>query len=200
MKLKELEFLGSFEKETQCPKPGLPEYAFIGRSNVGKSSLINMLTQRKELAKISSTPGKTQTINFFEINSTWRIVDLPGYGYARISKKKRNQWKAMIYNFLLVRQPLRCVFCLIDSRIPLQKIDVEFLDWIGENQIPFVLVYTKVDKLKSYEAEENIKAIREGLLETWEELPQEFPTSSSSALGREDILDFIAEINNISDF
>lgn len=200
MILRELEFMGSFEKETQCPQPDKPEYAFIGRSNVGKSSLINMLVQRKELAKISGTPGKTQTINFFQVNDTWRIVDLPGYGYARISKKKRKEWKAMIYNYLKVRTSLQCVFCLLDSRHSLQKIDVEFLDWIGENQIPFSIVYTKVDKLKSYEAEENIKAIREGLLETWEELPKEFPTSSLSSLGREDILNYISEINKISEF
>ena len=196
MIIREIEFLGSFEKESQCPKGQLPEYAFIGRSNVGKSSLINMLMGRKELARISSTPGKTQTINYFEINSTWRIADLPGYGYAKSSKSNRRRWKKMVDTFLLTRSNLYCIFALIDSRHKLQQIDLEFINWLGENAIPFTIVYTKVDKVKGDMIDSNIKLIRTELLESWEELPREFRTSSVSSLGREEILDFISNTNS----
>lgn len=200
MIIREIEFVGSFEKESQCPKDKMPEYAFIGRSNVGKSSLINMLMARKELARISSTPGKTQTLNYFQINDRWRIVDLPGYGYARISKTMRRKWKKMINQFLLHRRNLVCVFTLIDSRHELQANDLEFINELGTNQIPFVIVYTKTDKLKALEVDDNIEQIRKGLLEHWESLPQQFVTSANTGEGRDEILDFISEINNKTDF
>jgi len=196
MIIRDIEFLGSFETVKQCPEGAdMPEYAFIGRSNVGKSSLINMLMGRKELARISSTPGKTQTINYFEVNKEWRIVDLPGYGYAKSSKTNRKKWKKMVDTFLLTRTNLFCIFSLIDSRHKLQEIDHEFINWLGENSIPFTIVYTKVDKVKSDDVDGNITAIREELLESWEELPLEFKTSSVSALGRKEILDFISDTN-----
>jgi len=200
MILRQIEFLGSFEKESQCPTDPLPEYAFIGRSNVGKSSLINMLLERKELARISSTPGKTQTLNYFQINDEWRIVDLPGYGYARISKKMRKQWKTMIDQYLTKRRNLVCVFTLIDSRHTLQLNDLEFINSLGIKGIPFVIVYTKIDKLKEEEVTENISQIRNGLLEHWETLPREFITSANTGSGRDEILEFVKEINNNTDF
>ncbi len=200
MIIREVEFLGSFERENQCPKDQKPEYAFIGRSNVGKSSLINMLLSRKDIARTSSTPGKTQTLNYYEINESWRIVDLPGYGYAKISKTMRKKWWSMINTFLKKRRNLVCVFSLIDARHPLQANDLEFINSLGENQIPFVLAYTKTDKLKTGELDGNLTAIREGLLEDWEALPREFITSANSGEGREDVLDFITEINNNTDF
>jgi len=200
MILRQIEFLGSFEKESQCPTDSLPEYAFIGRSNVGKSSLINMLLERKELARISSTPGKTQTLNYFQINDEWRIVDLPGYGYARISKKMRKQWKIMIDQYLTKRRNLVCVFTLIDSRHTLQLNDLEFINNLGIKGIPFVIVYTKIDKLKEEEVTENISQIRNGLLEHWETLPREFITSANTGSGRDEILEFVKEINNNTDF
>lgn len=196
MKIKDIEFIGSFEAEKQCPKTDLPEYAFIGRSNVGKSSLINAVTGRKELARISSTPGKTQTINYFLVNGSWYLVDLPGYGYAKISKAKRAQWKKMIDNYLSSRRNLVCVFTLIDSRHKLQKIDLEFIDWLGTNGIPFVIAYTKIDKLKKKDRVSNIKTIQKELLEYWEELPAQFITSAESKEGTEEILRFIEEFNN----
>ncbi len=196
MKIHSVEFIGSFEKESQCPKGDLPEYAFIGRSNVGKSSLINALLNRKEVARISSTPGKTQTINYYLINDQWYIVDLPGYGYARISKVMRRKWKKMIDEFLLKRASLYSVFTLIDSRHSLQQLDLEFVNWLGTNRIPFVIAYTKIDKVKADELDSNIEQIRKDLLEHWDELPQEFMTSATSKLGGEEILAFIQEINN----
>ncbi len=196
MIIREIEFVGSFEHEGQCPVTKLPEYAFIGRSNVGKSSLINALTGRKELARISSTPGKTQTINYFLINNEWYLVDLPGYGYAKISKTKRQKWKHMIDRYLLLRANLTCVFSLLDSRHELQKNDLEFLNWMGENSVPFVIAYTKVDKLKKTEREKYIRSIQKSLLEYWETLPKEFVTSAHTQEGSENILKFIEEINN----
>ena len=196
MTINSVEFIGSFEHERQCPKTDLPEYAFIGRSNVGKSSLINMLVGRKDIAHTSSTPGKTQTMNYFLINNEWYLVDLPGYGYARISKTKRKQWQQMITNYLRHRRNLYCVFSLIDSRHSLQKIDLEFLNKLGENQIPFVIAYTKIDKVKKSQQDQNVKTIEEGLLEYWESLPQRFVTSAETQQGREEILSFIEEINN----
>jgi len=193
--IKEIEFIGSFEKLEQCPVSTLPEYAFIGRSNVGKSSLINMLLSRKELARISSTPGKTQTINYFLVNKAWYLVDLPGYGYARISKVKRKKWRGMIETYLSKRRNLYCVFTLIDSRHKLQDLDLEFINWLGLKAIPYVIAYTKIDKLKAGEMEINIENIRQGLLEHWEALPQEFLTSANKGDGREEILNFISRIN-----
>ena len=199
MVIRKIEFLGSFETEAQCPTSALPEYAFIGRSNVGKSSLINMLLARTDIARTSSTPGKTQTMNFFEVNEKWRIVDLPGYGYAKISKTTRKKWKSMINQYLTRRKNLVCVMSLIDSRHDLQANDLEFINSLGEAGIPFVLVYTKTDKVR-HDLDGNIEDLRQALLEHWEELPQEFITSATNGDGREEILRFITEINNNADF
>ena len=196
MVINEIEFVGSFEHESQCPKTGLPEYAFIGRSNVGKSSLINALTGRKNLARISSTPGKTQTINYFLVNQSWYLVDLPGYGYAKISKTKRRQWKSMIDRYLQLRETLYCVFSLVDSRHPLQKIDEEFIDWLGQNQVPFCLVLTKIDKVKKSDQEKNVSRILKALLESWESLPNHFVTSAEKGTGTEKMMAFIEELNS----
>ena len=196
MLIRDLEFIGSFEKESQCPTTELPEYAFIGRSNVGKSSLINMLLERRDIARISSTPGKTQTLNYYKINDEWYIVDLPGYGYAKISKSKRKKWRNMIETYLKSRSHLYCVFVLIDGRHSLQKIDREFIDWLGQQFIPFSIVYTKMDKVKVDMRQENIDNIRNALLEDWEELPREFSTSAIEREGREEIIRFVEEINN----
>lgn len=198
MIIKEVEFIGSFEQESQCPKDGLPEYAFIGRSNVGKSSLINMLLGRKEIARISSTPGKTQTLNYYLINKECYIVDLPGYGYAKISKAKRKKWRLMIESFIQTRQTLACLFCLLDGRHKLQKIDLEFLDYLGSNSVAFVIAYTKLDKVKQADKDQNIMDIKTELLEYWHELPQQFETSSLLGTGRQEILDFMEQINNNS--
>ena len=189
------EYVGSFPSEHKCPKDDKPEYAFIGRSNVGKSSLINMITHRPGLAKVSGTPGKTQLLNFFLIEESWYLVDLPGYGYARISKKKRSEWERMIYGYLNSRETLCCAFVLIDANISPQKIDLEFCNWLGEHRVPFVIVYTKTDKSKPHEIEANIGAFRQRLLENWEVLPQEFMTSSRKKEGRDEILDFIQITN-----
>jgi len=189
-------YVASYPKISKCPITKIPEYAFIGRSNVGKSSLINMLTGRRELAKVSKKPGKTQMINYFLIDQKWHLVDLPGYGYAVASKKTRAKWGKMIENYLSKREILQCAFVLLDSNIPAQKIDIEFLNWMGEQRIPFVIVYTKIDRARRIgEAEENIKKIQAELLEYWEELPQQFITSSNKATGREEILSFIGDIN-----
>jgi len=196
MIIREIEFIGSFEHENQCPKSDLPEYAFIGRSNVGKSSLINSITNRKELARISSTPGKTQTLNYFLVNQEWYLVDLPGYGYAKISKSKRKKWKQMIERYLLFRPNLYCVFSLIDSRLDLQKIDIDFLNWLGDSKVPFVIAYTKIDKVKKTLRDAQIKKIQNQLLEYWESLPQQFITSAETNAGGDEILSFIEEINN----
>lgn len=196
MDINEVSFIGSFERESQCPQDEVPEYAFIGRSNVGKSSLINMLCNHKGLAKVSNTPGKTQTINYFRVDSSWHLVDLPGYGYAKISKKMRDKWESMIERFLITRPQLQCVFVLLDSRHDLQKIDLEFINWLGDMRVAFVIVYTKTDKLKKAQVSEHVGKIHQGLLQYWNELPQEFVTSSEKKVGRQDILDFIGELNN----
>ena len=154
--IKDADYIGSYIREDQCPKDEKPEYAFIGRSNVGKSSLINMLCDRKDLARTSNTPGKTQTINYYLINKSWYIVDLPGYGYARVSKTMREDWRTMIQHFLVERTQIRCVFVLIDSMIPPQKIDLGFMNDLGENNIPFVIAYTKTDRLNKVETQKNI--------------------------------------------
>ena len=188
-------FAGSYPTESQCPADGKPEYAFIGRSNVGKSSLVNMLTGRKNIAHTSRTPGKTQLINFFLADGRWYLVDLPGYGYARISKSKRREWRRMIEGYLQKRQALQCAFILVDANVPPQQNDIEFINWLGEARIPFVIVYTKTDRLKPQELESNISAIQEALLQYWQELPQQFITSSVKGEGRDEILQFINEVN-----
>ena len=193
MIVKTTKFVGSFVTPLQCPKPNMPEFAFIGRSNVGKSSLINMLTGHKSLAKVSNTPGKTQTINHFLINEDWYLVDLPGYGYARVSKVQRAKWEKFIRNYLHKRANLQCVFLLIDSRIPPQDVDIEFANWLGGWQIPFVIVFTKIDNKKYKPA--NIEVFRQKMLETWEEMPQTFLSSSPKRLGKTEILAFIDDIN-----
>ena len=196
MKIKEVAFIGSFERESQCPQDSVPEYAFIGRSNVGKSSLINMLCNRKGLAKVSNTPGKTQTINFFRVDESWHLVDLPGYGYAKISKKMRRKWEDMIERYLITRPQLQVIFVLLDSRHELQSIDLEFINWLGDRRVPFVLVYTKIDKLKKAEVNGNIEKIQTKLLQYWNSLPDQFITSSEKRAGRQEILDFIGDLNN----
>ncbi len=196
MEIKEVVFVGSFERESQCPKDMVPEFAFIGRSNVGKSSLINMLCNRKGLAKVSNTPGKTQTINFFRVDYSWHLVDLPGYGYARISKKMRIKWENMIERYLITRPQLQVVFVLLDSRHELQSIDLEFINWLGDRRVPFVIVYTKIDKLKKSQVSENIERIKNEILNYWNSLPEQFVTSSEKRDGRQEILDFIGDLNN----
>ena len=181
---------------TKAPKDRIPEYAFIGRSNVGKSSLINMLMGRKDLAKISGKPGKTQLINHCKINDSWFLVDLPGYGYAQISKKKRTIFQYFIENYFKERQQLVCTFVLIDSRHDPQKIDLEFMQFLGENQIPFCIVFTKADKLGSSKLNKQIISYKKKLLTSWETLPTSFITSSSSGLGKDEFLEFIATVND----
>jgi len=173
----------------------MAEYAFIGRSNVGKSSLINMLTGKKGLAKTSQTPGKTQLINHFLVNGSWYIVDLPGYGYARASKSKKADWDKFIHTYLDKRESLQCVMVLIDSRLEPQKIDVEFCNWLGEKGLSFVLVFTKADKQSSLKTDQAVAKFRKALLATFEEVPQHFVTSSETQLGHDEILAFINEIN-----
>jgi len=188
-------FVSSHTSISQCPVADKAEYAFIGRSNVGKSTLINMLTGRNKLARVSQTPGKTQLINYFKINEAWYLVDLPGYGYAKVSKTSRVKWQKMIRNYLTKRINLQCTFVLIDSRIPPQAIDIDFLNWLGEMLIPFVIVYTKTDKLKPEELEENIEKIETAIKEHWDALPQRFQTSSIKKTGRDEILSFIHQLN-----
>jgi len=195
MKVRSAEFIMSNSNVTKAPKDRLPEYAFIGRSNVGKSSLINMLMERKDLAKISGKPGKTQLINHFKINEEWFLVDLPGYGYAKVSKKKRTIFQFFIENYFKEREQLVCTFVLIDSRHDPQKIDLEFMEFLGANQIPFCIVFTKADKLGSSKINNQITSYKKKLLNTWETLPKSFITSSVSGLGREDFLAFIDGVN-----
>jgi GTP-binding protein len=195
MIIKQAEFVISNTDITQCPEPNKPEYAFIGRSNVGKSSLINMLTDRKKLAKTSGTPGKTQLINHFMINENWYLVDLPGYGYAKVSKKERNKWSNFIYEFLQRRENLMCVFVLLDARHPPQKVDLEFMEWLGKKGLPFVMTFTKIDKLSSSQLSKNMNHYRKEMEKVWEYLPPIFMTSASSKHGRENVLNFIEETN-----
>lgn len=182
---------------TKCPSDRRHEYAFIGRSNVGKSSLINMLTARKDLAKTSATPGKTMLINHFLINDEWYIVDLPGYGYAQRSKADRAKLETMIKNYILTREQMTNLFLLIDSRHKPQKIDLEFMNWLGENGVPFCIVFTKLDKLTPTAGKKQVAAYCETLLEEWEELPPIFRTSSEDRRGRDAILDYIEEMNRL---
>lgn len=194
------EFLKSSSDIKQCPPENMPEYAFIGRSNVGKSSLINMLTGRKSLAKISSTPGKTQLINHFTIDDKWFLVDLPGYGYAKISKSERDKWSILINNYIQNRENLMNLFVLIDSRIPPQKIDMEFINGLGQNGLPFSIVFTKTDKLSTSKIDTNIQTIKNEILKTWETLPKCFNSSAETGAGREEILKYIKETNKIFDY
>ncbi len=196
MVIKTAKFIVSNTDYNKCPETKLPEYAFIGRSNVGKSSLINMLTDHGKLAKISSRPGKTQLINHFLINEDWYLVDLPGYGYAKVSKDSRASWQVMIKDYLLNRNNLFNVFVLIDSRHEPQKIDVEFIQWLGENEIPLSLIFTKSDKLSLNKVNSNISKFKKVLKQNWAELPEMFVTSSVAKSGKESLLDYIDEINN----
>ncbi|MBS1519982.1 MAG: YihA family ribosome biogenesis GTP-binding protein [Bacteroidetes bacterium] len=195
MIVKSAEFICSNTQVSKLPPPVKPEYAFIGRSNVGKSSLINMLTGKKGLAKTSQTPGKTQLINHFLINENWYIVDLPGYGYARISKNKKEDWNKFIRTYLDKRESLQCVMVLIDSRLEPQKIDLEFCNWLGEKGLSFVLVFTKADKQSSIKTDQNIAKFKKALLATFEEVPPIFVTSSETQSGRDEVLGFIDEVN-----
>ncbi|MBQ0007118.1 MAG: YihA family ribosome biogenesis GTP-binding protein [bacterium] len=191
MHIKSSEFVISNNTYRKCPEGSRHEFAFIGRSNVGKSSLINMLLQHPDLAKTSSKPGKTLLINHFIVNDEWYVVDLPGYGYARASKEQREILRTIIENYVLYREQLSNLFVLIDSRLEPQKIDLEFMEWLGENEVPFSIVFTKIDKLGPIRLKENIEVYKQKLFETWEELPPIFTTSSEKLLGREPILDYI---------
>ena len=195
MEIKTATFIVSNSDYRKCPTDGRPEYAFIGRSNVGKSSLINMLTKNKSLAKTSVRPGKTQLINHFLINNEWYLVDLPGYGYAKISKNARAEWLKMIKDYFINREELVSTFVLIDSRIEPQKIDLDFIQWLGASSVPFAIVFTKADKLSVGKAAQNVEAYKQKLLETWEELPPIFVTSSEKKQGRDEVLDYIDSIN-----
>ncbi|RFS24451.1 YihA family ribosome biogenesis GTP-binding protein [Chitinophaga silvatica] len=195
MVIKTATYLISSPDWTKCPKPDYPEYAFIGRSNVGKSSLINLLTNNEKLAKTSGTPGKTQLINHFEINNAWYLVDLPGYGFAKRSMSQRKQWEKMIEDYLRKRENLMNVFVLIDSRHSPQKLDIDFINQLGEWQIPFSLVFTKADKSTQLEVSRNIKSFLNKMKESWEFLPPHFVTSTVKKSGRDKILDYIEELN-----
>jgi GTP-binding protein len=195
MKIKSAEFVMSNSDVAKCPKEKLIEYAFIGRSNVGKSSLINMLMQKKSLAKTSGRPGKTQLINHFLINKNWFLVDLPGYGYARVSKSSKRIFQKFITQYFSKRQQLVLAFVLIDCRHKPQKVDLEFMQWMGENQVPFSIIFTKQDKMKPNALTKNIEDYKLKMLESWEEMPKYFITSSSNGTGRNEVLNYISEIN-----
>ena len=195
MKIKSAVFVMSNTDVSKAPRDRIPEYAFIGRSNVGKSSLINMLVGQKGLAKTSGRPGKTQLINHFKINDQWFLVDLPGYGYAQVSKKKRATFQRFIEQYFLEREQLVCTFVLVDSRHDPQKIDLEFMQFLGERQIPFCIVFTKADKLGSSKLNKQIVSYKKKLLETWEDVPTSFITSSTHGSGRDEFLEFIHNVN-----
>lgn len=195
MEIKSAEFVISNTDYRKCPEGTKPEYAFIGRSNVGKSSLINMLTNRKGLAMTSQKPGKTLLINHFLINNQWFLVDLPGYGFAQRGKEQREQLRRLIETYVLHREQLTCLFVLLDCRHKPQKIDLEFMEWLGENGVPFAIIFTKADKLSRSRLMENVESYKQHLLETWEELPPIFLSSSEAKAGREEILDYIDSIN-----
>lgn len=196
MKISSAEFVISNSEVSKCPAERLPEYAFIGRSNVGKSSLINMLTGRKSLAKTSATPGKTQLINHFKINNNWFLVDLPGYGYARVSKKTKQKFQKFITNYFEQREQLICAFVLVDIRHDAQKIDLEFINYLGETEVPFCIIFTKADKIGPSKVEQHIKAYQDSLFaNNWEEMPPYFVTSSSKGIGKDEVLEYIDTIN-----
>ncbi len=196
MNVAHAEFVLSNTKVEQCPKSKIPEYAFIGRSNVGKSSLINMLCNKKKLAKTSSRPGKTQLINHFLINKQWHLVDLPGYGFARVSKTQKKTFQKFITNYFLKRKELIAAFLLIDLRHKPQTLDLEFMRWLGGNSIPFSIVFTKADKLKEKEIKKNTSEYIIRLKDDWEEIPKYFITSSKECLGKDELLNYINDINN----
>jgi len=195
MKITSAEFVCSNTRVDLCPKDPIPEYAFIGRSNVGKSSLINMLVERKKLAKTSSTPGKTRLINHFKINNEWFLADLPGYGYAKVSKKERETFGRMIEKYATQRSNLVAFFVLIDSRIPPQQIDLDFIEWLGDSQLPFVIVLTKVDKINQKVKSKNLELLKQELSESWDELPLIFETSAVKGTGKEEVMNFIENTN-----
>jgi GTP-binding protein len=195
MKITSAEYISSSTKADQCPKEPLPEYAFIGRSNVGKSSLINMLVERKKLARTSSTPGKTRLINHFKINGDWYLADLPGYGYARVSKKERESFARMIQEYATRRSNLVCFFVLIDARIPPQQIDLDFIEWLGDSHLPFVILLTKTDKVNQKQLSLHTGLLREELSESWDELPMIMETSAVKGTGKDRILGFIEGTN-----
>ena len=197
MIIKTVEFVKSSEKWQNCPEPTLAEYAFIGRSNVGKSSLINAMMNRKDLAKTSQTPGKTQLINHFIVNDEWFLTDLPGYGYAKVSKVQRKDFEKLITNYILNRKNLVNLFVLVDIRHSPQKIDLEFMEWCGESGVPFSLVFTKADKLKGNMAQKNVEVYKEEMLKTWEDLPEIYITSAEKKEGGEAILQYIQATNEM---
>jgi GTP-binding protein len=196
MEIKSAEFVMSNSDVAKCPKNAIPEYAFIGRSNVGKSSLINMLTSRKSLAKTSGRPGKTQLINHFLINKNWYLVDLPGYGYAKVSKSAKKTFQKFITQYFSLREQLVSAFVLVDIRHKPQPIDLDFMQWLGENGIPFSIIFTKADKLKPKAIENHIETYKSIMLETWEDMPNYFITSSSKDIGKEEVLEYIDSLNN----
>ena len=197
MIIRSARFLMSNTDVAKCPPATMPEYAFIGRSNVGKSSLINMLANNEKLAKTSSSPGKTQTINHFEMNASWYLTDLPGYGYAKTSAKNRAQWHKFITDYLIKRENLMCIMVLLDSRIKPQAIDLDFMRFLGEKGLPFAMVFTKLDKLKKGELARHQQEYKDEMLQEWEELPQIFLTSAEKKLGKVEILKFISETNKL---
>lgn len=199
MEIKDAIFITSNSDIKKCPPPNKPEYAFIGRSNVGKSSLINRLTNKKALAKISGKPGKTRLINHFLINNEWYLVDLPGYGYAEVPKKERLKWEQMIKRYILQRENLYCLFVLIDARHEAQKVDLDFMEWLGISQIPFSIIFTKIDKLNPAELETNLRNYEEKLFETWETLPVYFVTSAETGEGSKELLGYIEKLNTVSE-
>jgi GTP-binding protein len=195
MKITKAEFICSNTRVDLCPQESIPEYAFIGRSNVGKSSLINMLVERKKLAKTSSTPGKTRLINHFKINEQWFLCDLPGYGYAKVSKKERETFGKMIEKYATQRSNLVCFFVLVDARLPPQQIDLDFIEWLGDSELPFVIVLTKVDKINQTGKSKNLDLLKLALSKTWDELPLIFETSATKGTGKDQVMDFIDNTN-----
>ena len=195
MKITSAEFICSNTRVDLCPQEQIPEYAFIGRSNVGKSSLINMLVERKKLAKTSTTPGKTRLINHFKINNEWFLADLPGYGYAKVSKKERESFARMIEKYATQRNNLVCFFVLIDARIPPQQIDLDFIEWLGDSNLPFVIVLTKIDKINQKVKSKNLELMKAELSQSWDELPLIFETSAEKGTGKEQLLNFIDRTN-----
>ena len=197
MQIKSADFIISNTDYKLCPKADKAEYAFIGRSNVGKSSLINLITEKKQLAKISRKPGKTQLINHFLINKEWYLVDLPGYGYATVSKKQKEEFQKIIFSYLENRESLMCLFVLLDCRHKAQKIDLEFMQWLGEKEIPFVIIFTKTDKLGKISLQKNIANYKKEMLKEWEKIPQYFYTSTLKREGNKEILAFIEKTNSL---
>ena len=197
MQIKSADFIISNTDYKLCPKADKAEYAFIGRSNVGKSSLINLITEKKQLAKISRKPGKTQLINHFLINKGWYLVDLPGYGYATVSKKQKEEFQKIIFSYLENRESLMCLFVLLDCRHKAQKIDLEFMQWLGEKEIPFVIIFTKTDKLGKISLQKNIANYKKEMLKEWEKIPQYFYTSTLKREGNKEILAFIEKTNSL---